>query len=143
MEAFEQTTTSIYMFTMWWLPILTAGIGLGCGLVKFIKSVPYMYHYYVEHGVLPVWMGDDRGEKDKMAHIIIDNGLDEDFKPVGYFTGFVQLLPWTIVGALFGFLWPLVTLVGIFTIPGRVIKYVARNDRKKAMFEQALEGKQK
>ncbi len=131
--------------TYWWLPggyiipMLGAVTGFSYAMYRYVRSFKYLYHYYIETGEVLCWMDCDTHtemvEMNKKHRL----KLDDNFKNFGYIGGMAALIPFTVIGAIIGSVWPLAVAIGILTIPNFVLKRIAREKRSKAVFKQKLE----
>ena len=118
-------------------PLIGISIGFLFGIADYIRSFKYWNRYYIEHGEVICFMESHVKE---MKKVIKKHNLNKHFKPVGYVSGVTWTFLQMVLGGVVGTVWPLAVVVGIFTIPNFLIRYIAREKRSKAVFEQTLKG---
>ena len=118
-------------------PFICGTIGFMFGFTDYVRSFKYWNRYYIEHGEVICFM---ENHVKKMHDVVKKHRLNELFKPVGYVSGVTWTFLQTVLGVVIGTVWPLAVAIGIFTIPNFLIRYVAREKRNKAIFEQELKG---
>jgi len=121
------------------IPLIGLSLGLCWGLYRYGRSLKYLYFYYIEHGDV-VWSMESRSYRENMIEIVKKYKLSEFFKPHGYVSGLGIILACTTLGAIAGSLWPLTLAIGVLTIPNIVLRFIAREKRAKAVFQQNLQG---
>ncbi len=119
------------------IPAIFMCAGFCFGLYHLVRSYPYLYYYYIEHGEI-VWWTDNTSTRNKMKEVIKKHRLSDTFYPYGYVGTFFGLVAWTILFTLVGTIWPITFTIGVLFIPNLAIRYFAKGRRKKAIFEQAL-----
>jgi len=121
---------------IWWA---TAFLGLFWGLYRYGRSLKYLYYYYIEHGMV-IWNMEGRSRREQMEVIVKKYDLSPYFTPHGYVSGLGILGGCVIIGYVVGIFYPISITVGILTIPNVVLRFVAREKRAKAVFQQNLQG---
>jgi len=122
---------------IWWAGTF---FGLCYGIYRYGRSLKYLYYYYIEHGIV-IWSMDGRSRREEMQEVVKRNNLYEYFTPHGYVTGLGFMVLFTALGWLVGVLYPIAIVIGILTIPNLTLRWVAKEKRAKAVFQQNLQGK--
>lgn len=120
---------------VWWACTL---LGLAWGLYRYGRSMKYLYFYYIEHGDV-IWSMESNWSE--MKEVIKKHNLYEHFSPHGYVTGLGTILGCTVLGLISGTFYPISIAVGILTIPNITLRWLAKEKRAKAVFQQNLNGK--
>ena len=117
---------------VWWIGMF---LGLCWGLYRYGRSMKYLYFYYIEHGKV-VWSLDNY--ESEMKAVIKKNKLYEHFSPHGYVSGMGIVCLTTAFGLIASSLWPVTLVIGILTVPNIILRFVAKDKRKKVIFVQDL-----
>ena len=111
---------------VWWAGML---LGFSFGLYRYIRSLTYLYCFYIEHGYIP-WSMDNRSRRETMQEVIKTHKLYEHFTPHGYVSGLGIILLCTGLGTVMGGLYPITTAVGILTIPNLILRWLAKEKQQ-------------
>lgn len=122
------------------VPLISIVCGTLYGVYRYVRSFPYLYYYYIEHGIVICWTDNYRSPLKELRQ---KYKLDKHYDPYGYIGGLGGILGFAFLSLIIGSLWPVSVVVGILTIPNFVLRHMAREKRAKVIFEQNLKGEPK